>query len=54
MTLKEAERMLILNALEKANWVQKDAAELLGISKRVMNYKIKRHAIHNERWRKAR
>jgi len=53
MTLKEAERILILNALEKANWVQKDAAELLGISKRVMNYKIKRHAIHNQRWRKA-
>jgi DNA-binding transcriptional regulator YdaS (Cro superfamily) len=24
-----------------SNWVQKDAAELLGISPRVMNYKIK-------------
>jgi hypothetical protein len=24
-----------------ANWVQKDAAELLAISPRVMNYKIK-------------
>jgi hypothetical protein len=24
-----------------ANWVQKDAAELLSISPRVMNYKIK-------------
>ncbi|MFB0507732.1 MAG: sigma-54-dependent transcriptional regulator, partial [Thermodesulfobacteriota bacterium] len=41
MTLKQAERALIVNALEKTNWVQKDAAELLGISKRVMNYKIK-------------
>ncbi len=52
MTLKEAERALILNALEKTNWVQKDAAELLGISKRVMNYKIKMHGIQNQRWRK--
>ncbi len=54
MTLKEAERVLILNALEKTNWVQKDAAKLLGISKRVMNYKIKNHGIQNQRWRKAR
>jgi DNA-binding NtrC family response regulator len=52
MTLKEAERTLILNALEKTNWVQKDAADLLGISKRVMNYKIKIHGIQNQRWRK--
>ena len=54
MTLKEAERTLILHALEKTNWVQKDAAKLLGISKRVMNYKIKKHGIQNQRWRKAR
>jgi len=27
--------------LRMSNWVQKDAAELLGISPRVMNYKIK-------------
>jgi len=54
MTLKEAERILILHALEKTNWVQKDAAKLLGISKRVMNYKIKKHGIQNQRWRKAR
>ncbi len=53
MTLKEAERALILNALEKTNWVQKDAADLLGISKRVMNYKIKMHGIQNQRWRKG-
>jgi two-component system response regulator AtoC len=53
MTLKEAERFLIVNALEKTNWVQKDAADLLGISKRVMNYKIKRHRIQNQRWRKG-
>lgn len=53
MTLKEAEKALILNALERTNWVQKDAAELLGISKRVINYKIKMHGIQNQRWRKG-
>ena len=31
----------IVEALKMSNWVQKDAAELLGISPRVMNYKIK-------------
>jgi two-component system response regulator HydG len=53
MTLKEAEKMLILRALERTNWVQKDAAQLLGISKRVMNYKIKKHGIQNRRWGKG-
>jgi two-component system response regulator HydG len=53
MTLKEAERALMVNALEKTNWVQKDAAKLLGISKRVMNYKIKMHGIQNQRWRRG-
>ena len=31
---------------------ERRAAELLGISKRVMNYKIKMHGIQNKRWRK--
>ena len=53
LTLREAERTLILNALERTNWIQKDAAEILGISKRVMNYKIRKHGIQNQRWRKA-
>jgi two-component system response regulator HydG len=53
LTLREAERTLILSALERTNWVQKDAAEILGISKRVMNYKIRKHGIQNQRWRKA-
>ena len=34
-----------------SNWVQKDAAELLGISPRVMNYKIKTLAIDFPRGR---
>jgi two-component system response regulator AtoC len=39
--LEEIERQSLLEALKMSNWVQKDAAELLAISPRVMNYKIK-------------
>ena len=39
--LEEIERQAIVEALKMSNWVQKDAAELLAISPRVMNYKIK-------------
>src|SRR6187402_2923874 len=39
--LEEIERQAVVEALKMSNWVQKDAAELLGISPRVMNYKIK-------------
>lgn len=43
--LKSNERELIIAALKKANWVQKDAARLLGISNRVINYKIQKMQI---------
>jgi Nif-specific regulatory protein len=41
IALDEIERQALLEALKMSNWVQKDAAELLNISPRVMNYKIK-------------
>jgi two-component system, NtrC family, response regulator AtoC len=41
IALEEIERQAIIEALKMSNWVQKDAAELLSISPRVMNYKIK-------------
>jgi DNA-binding NtrC family response regulator len=41
IALEEIERQAIIEALKMSNWVQKDAAELLAISPRVMNYKIK-------------
>src|SRR6187399_3258331 len=41
IALEEIERMALVEALKMSNWVQKDAAELLAISPRVMNYKIK-------------
>jgi len=39
--LEEVERQAVTEALRMSNWIQKDAADLLGISPRVMNYKIK-------------
>jgi Nif-specific regulatory protein len=41
VALEQIERQALVEALRMANWVQKDAAELLQISPRVMNYKIK-------------
>jgi transcriptional regulator with GAF, ATPase, and Fis domain len=41
VALEEIERQALAEALRMCNWVQKDAAELLHISPRVINYKIK-------------
>lgn len=39
-SLKELERALIEAALRKTHWLQIDAAKLLGVTPRVLNYKI--------------
>ena len=49
--LEEIERQALVEALKMSNWVQKDAAELLSISPRVMNYKIKTLGIEFPRGR---
>ena len=51
--LEDIERHAIVEALKMSNWVQKDAAELLSISPRVMNYKIKVLGIEFPRGRRA-
>jgi transcriptional regulator with GAF, ATPase, and Fis domain len=51
--LEDIERHALVEALKMSNWVQKDAAELLSISPRVMNYKIKTLAIEFPRGRRA-
>lgn len=43
------ERNIILKALEKANYVQSRAAELLGVSRRILKYKIDRWGIKIEK-----
>lgn len=45
LSLDDSEREAILRALKEANWVQKNAAELLGISRRALHYKIKKYGI---------
>jgi Bacterial regulatory protein, Fis family len=36
------------------NWVQKDAARFLGMSRRVIHYKIQKLGITSDKWRKNR
>jgi DNA-binding NtrC family response regulator len=53
IALEEIERQALIEALKMSNWVQKDAAELLSISPRVMNYKIKTLGIDFARGRRS-
>ncbi|UCF31956.1 MAG: sigma-54-dependent Fis family transcriptional regulator [bacterium] len=48
--LKDLEKKAVLEALKKTNYVQKEAAKLLGISKRVIHYKIQQFGIKHPRW----
>ncbi len=43
--LEAVEREMLLSALEQAEWVQTRAAEMLGISERVLRYKMKKIGI---------
>ena len=52
IALEEIERQAVVEALTMSNWVQKDAAELLSITPRVMNYKIKTLRIELPRQRR--
>jgi transcriptional regulator with GAF, ATPase, and Fis domain len=46
------ERQAIIQALDMSGWVQSEAARLLDISPRVMNYKIKVHRIEPPHWKR--
>jgi transcriptional regulator with PAS, ATPase and Fis domain len=46
------EKEIIFRALEKNLWIQKGAAKELGLSPRALNYRIKKHGITHDRWRK--
>ncbi|MBN1558927.1 sigma-54-dependent Fis family transcriptional regulator [candidate division KSB1 bacterium] len=52
LNLQEIEQEAIIAALSRTKWVQKEAAALLGISPRALNYKIAQHNITHEGWRK--
>ena len=49
--LEDVERGFVQQALERSGWVQKDAAALLGVSSRVLNYKIKRFGFTHPSWK---
>ncbi len=48
------ERSLVLAALARAGFVQKDAAQLLGVSRRKLNYMVQRMGITHPSWRRNR
>jgi len=45
--IESHEKTMLIQALKKSNWVQKDAAQILGISRRVMHYKIRKYNIQH-------
>jgi DNA-binding NtrC family response regulator len=54
VSLREVERELVIEALERTGYVQKDAAELVGVSRRKLNYMIQRMGITHPGWRRNR
>ncbi len=51
-SLAGQEKELILKVLEECLWVQKNAAQKLGISPRALNYKINKLGITHPHWRR--
>jgi transcriptional regulator with PAS, ATPase and Fis domain len=54
LALRTVERELVMTALRKAGFVQKDAAALLGVSRRKLNYMVQRMGITHPSWRRNR
>ncbi|MFW6216690.1 MAG: sigma-54-dependent transcriptional regulator, partial [Desulfohalobiaceae bacterium] len=48
LSLAENEKQAVLKALEKSGWVRKKAAQILGISRRTLHYKIHKYNIQDE------
>ncbi|MBI5050812.1 MAG: hypothetical protein HZC11_08085 [Nitrospirae bacterium] len=46
--IKEIERGEIIKALKECNWVMAKAARKLGITERMIGYKIQKHGIKKE------
>jgi two-component system response regulator HydG len=54
ISLRDVERELVIEALERTGYVQKDAAKLVGVSRRKLNYMIQRMGITHPAWRRNR
>ncbi len=48
--LEELEKRLVLQALKMTDYIKKDTAKLLGVSEKVLKYKIERFKITHPRW----
>jgi Nif-specific regulatory protein len=46
--VQEIEREEIMNALKECNWIMSRAARKLGITERVIGYKVKKYNIRKE------
>ncbi len=46
--VKEIERQEIINALKECNWVMAKAARKVGITERMIGYKIRKYGIKRE------
>ena len=54
LALEAIERGAVLETLERTGYVQKDAAVRLGVSRRKLNYMIRRLGITHSSWRRNR
>ena len=54
LLLSDVEREVVLAALRRVGFVQKDAADLLGVSRRKLNYMVQRMGITHPSWRRNR
>ncbi len=46
--VREIEREEIINAMRECNWVMSRAARILGITERMIGYKVKKYGIRKE------
>jgi len=46
--VKELEKEEIINALRESNWIMAKAARKLGITERMIGYKVKKYGIRRE------
>jgi DNA-binding NtrC family response regulator len=54
LRLEDIERAVVLEALERSGWVQKEAAGWLRVSRRKLNYMIQQMGITHATWRRNR
>jgi len=54
VALEQVERAVVLEALHRTRYVQKEAAQLLRVSRRKLNYMIRRMGITHPSWRRNR